>query len=322
MSSWCVVRNLLGLPEATRRTGELLDSHRTPKPATVWAVVSLFHPDRQVLETLVQLSRQFVGIVAVDDSGTTTPLPFTAADISDNAMVLRNETNMGLATSLNRGCKAAFAAGADAVVTLDQDGTLPAGYVSQLVAGFADESRGSAGLAPRSVNGYAHPTHRHGADLCSFAVVQHGLLLLRAGFEHVGGFREALFIDGIEAAFVADLHVANLHIVLKPDLNLHHPIGRPKITRIAGYEFTIPGHSPERLYYQFRNSTHLVLRVRGFTPSWRAGTALRLIKLAIKVGVFAGGRRASIGAASRGVVHGLRGRLGQAPPSTSWTWEP
>lgn len=127
----------------------------TTAPAA-WAVIPAFN-ERATLRGVVRSALPYVrGVVVVDD-GSTDGSAESLADLP--VTVLRNAVNQGKAPSLWRGLRAARAAGAEAVVTLDADGQHPAEAIPRLLA-VNDEAPGTLVVGARTDKRLSAPLYR------------------------------------------------------------------------------------------------------------------------------------------------------------------
>jgi len=105
------------------------------RPPVTWAVIPAFN-ERATLRGVVSAVLPHVNGVVVVDDGSNDGSAESLADLP--VTVLRNSVNLGKAPSLWRGLKAARAAGADAVVTLDADGQHPEDEIPRLLAVYRE----------------------------------------------------------------------------------------------------------------------------------------------------------------------------------------
>ena len=242
--------------------------------AAIWGVMSCFRPGDDVVRTAGSVYGQVDGLIVVDDgSGAVADGPLAALTVM-GADVLRQERNSGIGTALNRGIDEAFRNGAAFVVTLDQDSMLPEGAVrllhethdraaAALDVGavvpeyFADVRQAREELAP-GVSGTAN-------------VIQSGMLISRATWESLGGFREDFFIDLVDTEYELRLTRAGRPIIAAPGLRMGHRLGTALERRMFGRRFGIPGILPDevtvstpfRYYYRRRNRIALNREYRG-----------------------------------------------------------
>jgi rhamnosyltransferase len=263
----------------------------------VVAVIPAYKPGPNLRELVEALAAQVAWTVVVDDGSPTRPdIPPKAA------VVVRHDTNRGIAAALNTGIREALADGdAVALLTVDQDSEVPAGFVQRLLDAWRDaESAGvQVGLvAPQHVTGL--PEQRAGR-----APVQSGLLIPTTTLCQVGDFDEMLFIDGVDDDFALRCLDAGLTVVVAEGVKLGHRLGDTHDLTLAGHTVTITRSAPFRYYYLTRNRLWLIRRHGRRHPAWAFGQAVRIVRHLAIVQVMVPGRTARLAAVVRGTKDGI-----------------
>ncbi|MDO9397302.1 MAG: glycosyltransferase, partial [Herbiconiux sp.] len=243
-------------------------SQDVPVTAEVAAVVTAFRPGPELVGLVRMLLPQVARVVIVDDEGG----PGSASRVLDDAraagaLVVRHETNRGIAAALNTGIRAARADAVEAprfVLTLDQDSWVDEGFVARLVATALEAAR--AGLAvglvaPAEVEGLPSPVTGHTRGfVLGGTPIQSGMLLPLTALDRVGPFAEPLFIDGVDTDYALRLGAAGLLVLLSPGARLGHSLGsRHPLTlagrplRLGGGPVALVSSAPFRYYYLLRN---------------------------------------------------------------------
>jgi rhamnosyltransferase len=233
---------------------------------------------------------------------------------------MRNETNRGLAAALNQGVEEAAAAGAQWVLTLDDDSIVhphlvqayaeilarraDAERVGQLGCNFWDLNRQRPGL---------HPFYWRFSALPSALLITSGSLLRVAAYRAAGPFREDFFIDYIDFEYNLRLQRHGWIPLLASDILMDHSLGNPVEHRFPKRQLC-NHHSPLRTYFKVRN--------RAFTLREYAGETKDLSHRNMRIGALV--RHALLHDRKklqhlRAILLGLRdarrGRLGPAPAS-------
>jgi rhamnosyltransferase len=268
----------------------------------VVAVIPAYKPGPNLRELVEALAAQVAWTVVVDDGSPTRPdIPPKAA------VVVRHDTNRGIAAALNTGIREALADGdAVALLTVDQDSEVPAGFVQRLLDAWRDaESAGvQVGLvAPQKVTG--QPDQRAG-----WPPIQSGQLIPVTTVRHVGDFDERLVIDGVDDDYALRCLDAGLAVVIAAQAALGHCIGDTHEVTIAGRSLTLTQSAPFRYYYLTRNRIRLIRRHGRKHPRWAARQVVGLAGHMGMVMVFGPQRGARAREAWRGVRDGLLGRTG------------
>jgi hypothetical protein len=260
--------------------------------------------------------------VVVVDNGSTDGGPDAVAAEFPEATLIRLDENRGFAGGVNVGMDAALESGADAVLLLNNDAVVNAGFLEPLVeaiepgvgavcaqildgdgshiwyAGAAyDPRRGHQGrhtgygLPPLSADVAPYETDR----ACGGA-----MLLPRSALEPVGPLDESLFAYAEDVDWSLRARDAGLRIVVVPASVVRHRVSAS----------TGGSSSPDSLYYALRNGLAVAERA---APLGRLGTARRRVEAAAAFAVQAlrsPSRRRGLRAVVDGLRDAARGRLG------------
>lgn len=274
-------------------------AHRPPAVA----VVPAYQPGPNLTALVRSLLAQTSGVVVVDD-GSPTPSDLLDAVTDLGALVVRHETNRGIAAALNTGVRAATTGGdVRSVLTVDQDSEVPEGFVGALLETWAEAERSGVrvGLvAPAHVAGL--PAQRTGQ-----VPVQSGLLIPTATLRRVGEFDESLVIDGVDDDFALRCLDAGLALVVAEGVRLGHRLGETHDVSIAGRTITLTRSAPFRYYYLTRNRIRLVRRHGRRHLGWSVRQVVGAAGHLGLVLAFDPGRADRLREAWRGTRDGLRG---------------
>lgn len=227
---------------------------------SVWGVITAFHPD-DLGPAVTRLISQTTGVVVVDDgSGAGAEQQLSVARAA-GAEVVALPHNVGIAAALNVGVRHALALGADAVVTFDQDSSVPSDFVKRLRELHDEVSQtvqAPVVVVPQYFASVDQTVHRgRGAPLSARNAIQSGMLIPHDVVEKVGFFREELFIDLVDTEYALRCEVAGVFAYGVPGLRLEHHLGgryRPRgalLHRVG----VVTLSSPFRYYYRVRNRT-------------------------------------------------------------------
>lgn len=289
--------------------------------ARIIGVMSTFRPDRGVVERAIRHASQLDRLIVIDDGSPNASALNTLSD--PRCEIIRLERNSGIAIALNTGIRLALKQGADFVLTLDQDSTLPDGYVTALAQAFAEAApatRIGALLAER-INEMAAIPPRLTPE--GFGAVdegiQSGMLISAACLRDAGLLDERLFIDCVDTEFCVRIRARGWTVAVVPGTMIHHALGRQEPLRPFGITQTDDGvartyqyHPPFRMYYITRNNIDLAFRSLR-TPRWIARMVRRESTLGFTV-LTSGPHRAKHALAILvGLTHGLIRRRGKIP---------
>lgn len=300
--------------------------HRT-YPASlsrVACVVTAFHPSPGLIGNVKALVAQSGRVIVVDDGSGPGYDNIFGQVAETGAEIERLATNSGIGAALNRGVeRARQTPGIDYIVTVDQDSTLPPGYVQALLEGEA--AARSRGLIP----GLIGPARIRGNPVMSAGTrngvvlgkepIQSGLMITVDALEHVGAFQETLFIDLVDTEFYLRATDAGWPTILA-DAEFDHSLGTFVDARVLGKPVNLPAGplrvrtaATWRYYYIFRNRILVSRQYAKRHPVWVATGLWADVRHLAWVTVFAPGRISRLLAASAGVRDGLLGRSGKKP---------
>jgi hypothetical protein len=219
------------------------------------------------LRSLAAATYEPLRVVVVDNGSTDGSADAVAAE-HPYALLLRQERNLGFAGGANAGIEAALAAGADAVLLLNNDMTVESGFVEPLVDALAADPAAAAACSqilfadPPERIWYAGAPFRHGRGhhgrnvgfggpplpparppyrtdcLCGGSV-----LLPRAALAEVGLLDDALFAYREDLDWSLRARAAGRHVLVVPASVVRH-----EVSASSGGEA-----SPTSLYYDVRN---------------------------------------------------------------------
>lgn len=234
--------------------------------ATV-AVIPTFRPSPDEVPSLVSsLLEQSLDVMVADDASPCTSDTVLRDIASMGATVVRHRRNAGIARSLNDGLALARARGAEWLLTVDQDSTLPDGYVAALLSsadsaiarvGASAVGAVAAGSIDDASGGLDYPVTSVSGLATTQEVIQTGTLWSVAGLIEVGGFDESFRIDAVDAAASVRLRAHGRHLMLAQGLTLAHQVGSGRQVRVLGRSVLASGHSPERRTSIVRNRLRL-----------------------------------------------------------------
>lgn len=166
--------------------------------------------------------------------------------------------NLGIATALNRGCKAALADGYEWILTLDQDSVVPAGLIEAFEKILAD-GQTNIGIITPQINTHAKDTHKTDASIEELTTcITSGSLTSLKAYTAIGGFNETLFIDNVDTDFSLRLKEKGYQVLRDNSVVMSHQIGN-----IQEYKwrrrhlFNVTHHNYLRRYYITRNNLYI-----------------------------------------------------------------
>lgn len=281
------------------------------KPIVV-AVLTTFHPAPNLLDKIVQLSKQCDYVVIVDDTG---PVEnsFYSANFSffsrnKNFIYVTNAENLGIAFSLNQGVQRALALNCDFVVTFDDDTDFCPDYVSRCLAFIRDNDDLSIGAVCMSrgsqfSNGRSEYKEKR-------SLITSGFFCRSCVYQSISIFPDEYFIDLVDFYLSFKIRNRGLKLIELSDVGMIHRVGNMK-TIIVPLKINVFNHSPFRLYYQVRNA------IPFFKAFWKtdfvfcAYVLLDVMRIPLKALLFEDRKIERIKYCVKGFVDGVFGRMGR-----------
>jgi rhamnosyltransferase len=300
-------------------TNDDTQGHRTKD--RVWACVVCFRAAAKAVEALLTaLEPQVERVLVVDNS----PGGDLANVASDRVGYVPMPANLGTAGAMNEAWRLASEAGADYMISFDQDSRPDGTLVNELLASLirlTRDGRHVAAIGPRKTDPRSGQPMRilkpvtfrkryAPLDTAGIVDVDHlissGCLIPTGAFKRVGPYNEALFLDYVDIEWCLRARAQGYAIVCDTRLAMPHVIG-DRVLRIGGRLMWV--HEPKRNGVLVRN--HLLLwRAPGASLGWLLSD-LRLVLMKVLVHLcVAPPRGERVAWIARGIRDGLTGRGG------------
>ena len=231
---------------------------------SVWAIISTFRPDDDLLSAFESIAAQVSGVVVVDDASGAGSSEILSALAERGAVVEPLTENSGIAAALNRGYELALQHGASKVLSFDQDSHIEADYVQTVVAAYdaAVERGHRVGLIVPEHFADVRQAHAELADgtLLAKNIIQSGMLVDADVLRALGPLRADFFIDLVDTEFELRARTEGYLTIAAPGAALGHQLGRQYARLLFGRPLSLPGlppvstfSTPFRYFYRVRN---------------------------------------------------------------------
>lgn len=245
------------------------------------------------------------------------------------ARIIDAPSNLGIGVALNGMAVAALLEGYDRLILFDQDSQPRPGLVAALDALWqrlkAEGMRPSA-LGPRLVAAAGAdskppryrpvgPAAAGGAARPVAFLPTSGSLVDLAVLRRTGFFRADYFIDAVDTEWCFRAAARGHRCYLAETITMDHSVGTGTVPLPLG--LTMPRQKPFRMYCYLRNNIH-GLRLRHVPAGWKLRQIPLLALQAYGYARAAGFAPSAMGPLWRGLVDGLRGRLGEPPPESGY----
>lgn len=298
------------------------------KDCVVWAVIVTYQPDLKIFEALLhRLVHQVDGIVVVDNGSSGSLFVWLQGYKPDVPLkVIPLGVNRGIATAQNIGIKWAVQQKPDYIILFDHDSQPELDMVATLVA--VAEAKAAAGVNVAAVGPRYRDVRRDNTSpfiqvrglkverqpcICADSVVEvdyliaSGCLIPISTLASVGDMWEELFIDYVDIEWGLRAKNRGFQSFGACGALMSHDLGDEPFVFFGK---TYPHHSPLRHYYHFRNAVWMY-RQPWLPLHWKLADGWRLL---LKYGfytIFATPRHQHWWMMTKGVWHGLRGRMGR-----------
>ncbi len=290
---------------------------------SVCAVIISYYPNKEIISNISALIEQVDEIFVVDNgSGTVTQNLLEPLSRHPKINLIFNAQNVGIAAALNIGIRHARMVGHEWVCTFDQDSRVTPSMIGSMLAVYDTypDKNSVSGLSPRyrdTTNGSTwgsrlkYPRDKALPYAEPLVVMTSGNLVKLAVFDVVGCFNEALFIDQVDHEFCLRCATHGYKILEVYDAILEHGLGVPTQHKFLGKTIVTSNHSTLRRYYIARNGVYVYKKFIFKYPVWVLKDAYAIFKEIFTLLVFESNRRQKMAAVSKGIIHGIFGRMGK-----------
>ena len=298
-------------------------------PLDVIGIVVSYNPDLGTLEELLNaILPQVLSVVVVDNGSSVDLLNWYKDRNNGRVEFIQLGANLGVAAAQNVGINWARNQGSRYIVLFDQDSMPDPSMVMQLCMVAEAKVRAGycvAGVGPNYLDERQNnpPPFIQVRGLClkrlscscpdSVVEVDYliasGCLIPMATLAAVGGMQEELFIDYVDIEWGLRAKNLGFQSFGACAASMRHSLGEPPIEFFGRM---LPLHSPLRHYYHFRNAVWLY-RQKRIPTHWKYADAWRLFLKYGFYSLFAKPRLKHLVMMTRGILDGVRGRMG---PST------
>jgi len=281
----------------------------------VCAIIVTYNAADELLDNIAAIRPQVSRLVVVDNGSRPEGLALVErARASFDCELIRNDSNLGIATALNIGIGRAAAYGNKQAIFFDQD-SLVGGqqYVASMLEVYnaRNQSGRVAIVVPRYIDrssGAALPLAktRDGRLLTS---ITSGSFVPMEIFSTLGLHDESLYMDYVDIEFSLRCRREGYLIVEAPRAILRHSLGTLTTHRLGARVFTPTHHNSDRRYFITRNRLLLMRRYWRDWP-WFIHELRAFSMELIKVVLVERNKCDKIRNIARGAVHAFQNKTG------------
>lgn len=166
--------------------------------------------------------------------------------------IFHNE-NLGLPIPLNRAAKLSMEAGYEWLLTLDQDTKFKKGIIPKMKEQIESTDCSDIGIVTPWHDTKLKVEKPHEKIDYPLDVMTSGNLVNLKIHQKIGGFKEWLFIDGVDIEYCLNLAKNHYKIMRIDTLEIEHNLGDITYRKFLWKDLLITNHSAMRRYYQCRN---------------------------------------------------------------------
>jgi rhamnosyltransferase len=276
----------------------------------VCAVVVTYFPEWGRLNALLASLRDQVANVVVVDNSSDVVVVKSLHEVSATGMLaelILCETNVGIGGAQNRGIDAAQRLNSTHVLLMDQDSVASSTMVACLIEAAAKlEGEGVrvACVGPSTAGELARGARPREVPM----IIASGALISISTLRVVGHMDASLFMDQVDTEWCLRARSLGYRCFLT-DAVMDHRLGDDTSTFWFGRVRRMSIHSPERHYFNMRNSVALYRRSY-VSHSYAVRDAARLAKLFVYFAAVGHPRRRHTRLMIKGVRDGWRGQTG------------
>jgi rhamnosyltransferase len=230
---------------------------------SICCVIITYNPDEGLVGLIDVINDQVRKVIIVDNNSALEGV--TIIDAIQNKYkvdIIRNKTNLGIATALNQGVKEAMKFNFDFVLTFDQD-SMPLDDIVRTIGDVYNSYHskneiGAIGVTYTStfVDAFEEISNQK-VYLEKDYLITSGCLISVDSFVQVGGFREDFFIDNVDLEYSLRLKKNDKKSLISRRPGMVHKAGNPLTKSFLGLKITSSNHNSFRRYYMSRN--HILL---------------------------------------------------------------
>ena len=227
--------------------------------------------------------------------------------------VIRNQQNLGIAVSLNRGIKYAIETKCEWAFTFEGQPSVNA-FILKMLETYrqAPHPEKVALIAPTYVDRESGVNERlkRASDGEILAAMSSGSAIPASTILRLGYLDESHYMDAADTEFCLRARRKGMLILQSPAILLHS-LGRTKYYRFLGMRFGVTNHSAGRRYYMTRNRLRLLMRYAAADWAWTWRESRTMLLDTVKIVLAEDNKWRKFRAMAAGTVDALSGKVGK-----------
>ena len=236
------------------------------KQLKIAGVVTLYNPTDEDLSNIVTYLNDIDRLYIVDNTE-----GYDNKDRIPNSKkikyMFKNE-NVGVATALNIGAKLALEEGFNWLLTMDQDTTFKPGVIEKIKKVIINTDTKKIGIVtPWHNTKLLDKKPKEEYDYPNDVMTSGNFLNLEI-WKKIGGFKEWMFIDGIDIEYCLNLNSHGYKIMRVNSVSIDHNLGDLFYKKIFGRLYLCTNHNYIRRYYIMRNYHYIFDMYKDYNPAY------------------------------------------------------
>lgn len=213
-------------------------------------IVVVFNPKEEVIENINTYIKELKKVYIIDNSIKDNKSMFT----NPKMVYISNGKNKGIAYALNKGLSEAEKDDFKYALTMDQDSKFKENGLKDFIKNIKEE---------KDIAIYS-PIHKTKNDKLNDNIKEDSLVVMTSGniinidvWKKVNGFKEWLFIDGVDQEYCLNIRKSGYKIKIFKDIVLEHNLGKTLNKKFLGHNFIVTNHNYARRYFITRNRLYI-----------------------------------------------------------------
>ena len=236
------------------------------KQLKVAGIVTLYNPTDEDIDNIKTYINDIDKLYIIDN----TEEKSNEERIPNNKKIeyIFNNKNIGVAEALNIGAKKAIKEGYKWLLTMDQDTTFKKGVLNKLKEIILTQDMTNIGIVTpwhntKLIDKKPNTDFDNPGD-----VMTSGNLVNLNIYKKIGGFKDWLFIDGIDIEYCLNLRKHGYKILRYNKVEIDHNLGDLFYKKLRGRLFLCMNHAYFRRYYIMRNYHYICDMYKDFDPGY------------------------------------------------------
>lgn len=218
-------------------------------------IVTLYHPDKEVKKNIESYLSNVDKLYVVDNTPNKENKDILPK--SNKIEYIFNNKNIGVSKALNVGAKKAIKDKFDYLLTMDQDSRFKKNDIEKMIEFIENYQQKDLGLVTPWHVINTNPKKPKTKIDYPLEVMTSGNIISLKAFKKIGGYKDELFIDGIDFDYCMNLNIHGFKVIRLNYVHLKHDLGNIEIKHHLRRDFVCSNHNYIRRYYIVRNTLYI-----------------------------------------------------------------